>query len=72
VLAEMVVTTPELRGQTLEDALVHTYAEGMRLVVLGDTVVLPGYPAGIVVSQSPSAGSRALRGGDISVMLTRT
>jgi hypothetical protein len=72
VLAEMVVTTPELRGQTLEDALVQTYAEGMRLVVLGDTVAMPGYPPGIVVSQSPSAGSRALRGGDISVLLTRS
>ncbi|MBA3826062.1 MAG: PASTA domain-containing protein, partial [Ktedonobacterales bacterium] len=71
VLTEMVVAAPELRGHTLEDALVLTYGEGMRLVVLGDTVVMPGYPSGIVVSQSPSAGSRALRGGDISVMLSR-
>jgi hypothetical protein len=72
VLAEMVVSTPELRGLTLEDALVRTYSQGMRLMVLGDTVALPGYPPGLVVSQSPSAGARALRGGDISVMLSRS
>ncbi len=72
VLAEMVVATPELRGQPLEDALVRTYGEGMRLVVLSDALVVPGYPPGVVVSQSPSAGSRALRGGDISVMLSRS
>ena len=71
VLAEMVVAAPELRGLSLEDALTLTYDEGMRLVVLGDAIAMPGYPPGIVISQSPSAGARSLRGGDISVMLTR-
>jgi hypothetical protein len=71
VVGEMVVAAPDLRGLTLEDAIERAYAIGLRLLVLGDSIVIPGLPAGIVVSQSPFPGSRALRGGDISVMLSR-
>ncbi len=71
VVGEMVVAAPDLRGLLLEDAIARSYAAGLRLLVLGDNIIVPGLPAGIVVSQSPFPGARALRGGDLSVMLSR-
>lgn len=72
VVGEMVVAAPDLCGKPLETALATAYDAGLRLIVQGDSIVIPGLPAGIVVSQHPFPGSRALRGGDISVMLSRT
>ena len=71
VLNEMVIAAPELRGMLLEQAIELSYEVGLRLAVLGENVAVPGWPGGIVVSQSPFPGARALRGGDISVMLSR-
>lgn len=71
VLNEMVIEAPELRGLPLEDAIEAAYAVGLRLLVLGESRTVPGMPAGIVITQSPFPGARALRGGDISVMLTQ-
>jgi hypothetical protein len=71
VVDEMIVLAPDLRGLPLEAAITHAYAAGLRLLVLGDSVAVPGLAPGIVVSQSPFPDARALRGGDISVMLSR-
>jgi membrane protein YdbS with pleckstrin-like domain len=71
VVGELVVAAPDLRNLTLEEAIERSQSEGLRLMVFGDGVQLPGVPAGLVVSQSPLPGSRALRGGDITVVLSR-
>jgi hypothetical protein len=72
VVGEMVVAAPDLCGKPLETALTAAYAVGLRLIVQGDSIIIPGLPAGIVVAQQPFPGSRALRGGDITVLLSRT
>ena len=71
VLAEVIITTPDLRGMTLEMALETALHVGMHPTVLGESYVVMGTPAGIVLNQRPMPGSRALRGGDISLILSR-
>jgi hypothetical protein len=70
VLAELVMPAPDLTGLMLEDAITHAYANGLRLVVMGERVVIPGAPIGVVVAQSPFPSARVLRGSDISVTLS--
>ncbi len=71
VMGEMIASAPELRGMPLEQAIEHGQQVGLRVVLFGDGVQIPGWPAGYVVSQSPMPGARALRGGDIIVVLSR-
>lgn len=70
VLAELVMPAPDLTGLALEDAISRAYASGLRLVVMGERVVVPGAPIGVVVAQSPFPHARVLRGSDISVTLS--
>jgi hypothetical protein len=72
VLGEMIIPAPDLRGLSLEEAMERTQPVGLRLMVMGDHVAMPGVPPGLVVSQSPMPGSRMLRSGDISVVLSRS
>lgn len=71
VLTEMVTVAPDLRGQPLEAAIELAQRAGLRIIVMGESVAIAGMPAGLVISQSPQPGSRCLRGGEASVMLSR-
>ncbi len=71
VMGEMVAVTPDLRGSTLTDAMALAQDQGLRVLVMGEALAIPNLPAGVVISQNPQPGARCLRGGDISVMLSR-
>lgn len=71
VLTEVFVPAPDLRGLTLEDAIERSQEVGLRLMVMADSIQMPGVPAGVIISQSPYPGSRAIRGGDLAVTLSR-
>ncbi len=71
VIGEMVVTTPDLNGLPLEAAIERAQQMGLHPTLAGESLVVPGTPAGLVVTQTPSAGTRMLRGGDIALVLSR-
>jgi len=71
VLGELIVAAPDLRGLPLELAMQQATALGFHPAIMGESAVVAGVPAGIVVSQLPLPGSRALRGGDLSLVLSR-
>ena len=71
VVGELVIIAPELRGLTLEAAMVTAQQTGLRAIVTGESYVITGVPAGTVISQSPMPGARALRGGDVALVLSR-
>lgn len=71
VLTEVFVAAPDLRGLALEDAIERSQEVGLRLMVMADSIQMPGVPAGVIVSQSPYPGSRAIRGGDLAVTISR-
>jgi hypothetical protein len=71
VIGEMVVVAPNLSGLTLEEAVERTQQMGLHPTLAGESFVVPGTPAGIIISQMPSPGARMLRGGDITLVLSR-
>jgi uncharacterized membrane protein YdbT with pleckstrin-like domain len=71
VLNELIIGAPDLRGMPLEDALSHVQEQGLNPIIASESYLVPGVPAGIVISQIPMPGSRVLRGGDVSLILSR-
>ncbi|HKD77330.1 MAG TPA: PASTA domain-containing protein [Ktedonobacterales bacterium] len=71
VIGEMIVTAPDLSGLTMEEAIERAQQMGLRPTLAGESFVVPGTPAGLVISQVPSPGARMLRGGDIALILSR-
>ncbi len=70
VMSELIATTPDIRGQRLAEGVAIAQHVGLRITVIGE-VAVPGVAAGFIVSQNPSPRSRCLRGGDLSVMISR-
>jgi uncharacterized membrane protein YdbT with pleckstrin-like domain len=71
VLGQMVVVVPDVVGQPLDQALEEALRVGLRPVVVEVVAQQPGAPAGIVISQNPTAGARALYGSDITFVVRR-
>ncbi|HKD77477.1 MAG TPA: PASTA domain-containing protein, partial [Ktedonobacterales bacterium] len=71
LLGQMIVVVPDVVGQPLDQAMEEALRIGLRPAVVEVVAQRPGAPAGIVISQNPTAGARALYGGDITFVVRR-
>jgi uncharacterized membrane protein YdbT with pleckstrin-like domain len=71
ILGQMIVVVPDVVGQPFDQATEEALRVGLRPAVVEVVAQGPGAPAGIVISQNPTAGARALYGGDITFVVRR-
>ncbi len=70
VLAEMLIAAPNFAGKTMLEAMELAQSAGLRPLIVGEEVVY-GVPAGLVTTQIPSPGARALRGSNILLYISK-
>jgi len=66
---ELLVSVPDVRGQTLLQAISSAQSAGLRLVVAEERTVHQG-PLGVVLDQVPFPGSTALPDGELRIVLS--
>ncbi len=72
VLGQMVVIVPDVVGQPLDQATEEVLRAGLRAVVVEVVAQQPTATVGIIISQNPTAGARALYGSDITIVVRRS
>ncbi|MGZ6388249.1 MAG: PH domain-containing protein, partial [Ktedonobacterales bacterium] len=70
ILGDLVTEVPDVRGLTVIEAAGRARAAGLKLVVDVERAA-PGVAAGVVLEQSPTAGTSALNEGELRVVLSR-
>jgi membrane protein YdbS with pleckstrin-like domain len=70
ILGDLVTEVPDVRGLTVIEAAGRARAAGLKLVVDVERPA-PGVNAGVVLEQSPTAGTSALNEGELRVVLSR-
>lgn len=70
ILGDLVTEVPDVRGHTVIEAAGRARAAGLKLVVDVERPA-PGVSAGVVLEQSPTAGTSALNEGELRVVLSR-
>ncbi len=70
VLAEMLIAAPNFEGKTVLEAMEMAQSAGLHPLIAGEAVAY-GTPAGLVISQIPSPGARALRGSNILFYISK-
>lgn len=70
ILGDLVTEVPDVRGLTVIEAAGRARAAGLKLVVDVERPA-PGVNAGVVLEQSPTAGTNALNESELRVVLSR-
>lgn len=70
ILGDLVTEVPDVRGLSVIEAAGRARAAGLKLVVDVERPA-PGVTAGVVLEQSPTAGTSALNEGELRVVLSR-